>query len=76
MLCIFFIRMLHVPPVLRKMHTFDVHIYFHIIIRSHKRIFFFTSNQKLIRVLTKISEYLIEKKNKRYANLQTLQSSL
>lgn len=51
-LCIFFIRMLHVPQVLGKMHTFDVHIYFHIIIRSHKRIFFFTSNQKLIRVLT------------------------
>lgn len=54
--------MLHVPQVLRKMHTFDVHIYFHIIIRSHKRIFFLTSNQKLIRVLTKISEYFIEKK--------------
>lgn len=56
--------MLHVPQVLRKMHTFDVHIYFHIVIRSHKRIFFFflTSNQKSIRVLTKISEYFIEKK--------------
>lgn len=40
-------------------------MYIYIFILLYARIneyFFFTSNQKLIRVLTKISEYFIEKK--------------